>query len=256
MRKTRQILVSVAFGALLCNCNIEVGNPDSQLPEGMRSAQTLTFQLSAQSRCETTTASCTSVPVISGDLQQPPISYELTSVNFQLAGVTLKPSAEQDIWTQLDLLAGGSIAVSESTDLRSVSGLSLRFANVGVSGAQTFEFKGNLIISNDGQRLVVPLTLQYRDPVLAETTVDSPGNIIMGVVFDPAVWFNFSDARGEIGQILQGISNGACREQYTASCVKHREILARQVSARISRSMSLKTSPGPKSQNNRMSNDR
>jgi|GEM_PF-3902345 len=224
--------------AALLHCNIEVGNPDSNLPESAQSIQTLSFSLSSGSACETSNAACISVPVVSGDPQQPAMTYELTHVRFQLAEIQLLPNAREPISAELDLLNGSTVTLGQSKDARSLVGLSLRFASRATGGASTFSIDGNFVTVVSGERLVIPLSITFPDAILAETAIVG-AEPIDGVIFNAASWFDFTDV--DLTKVIKDLTSGACKDPAKPACLKHREKIAEKISTRISGSLSIKT---------------
>lgn len=240
------VSLAVLMFTALWQCNIEVGNPDSNLPESMTTIQNLSFNLSVGGACTTTTETCVSVPVVLDNKQSSDMTYDITAANFQLAGLQLKPYAESPVWTQLDLLHGSSVVLPESTDSAGVSAVALRLQGNNTTGARTFEIRGNLVIGSGKDQLVLPLRLEFDNPLLAEAALGTPGGILDGVEFNASVWFDFADTRVDFEHIFKGLTSGACRSADTAACAGYREAVARQVSRRISRSMTVKSHPTSK----------
>lgn len=231
--------------AALLHCNIEVGNPDSNLPESVQSIQILSFSLSSGSACETTNAACISVPVVSGDPQQPAMTYELTEVRFQLAGIQLLPFAPETIHADLDLLNSSAVTLGQAKDARLLNGLSLRFDGQATTGAATFSLNGNFVTAVNGERLIIPLSIVYPDAILAETAIMGGGPGIEGVIFNAASWFDFTDL--DLTKVVKDLTGGVCKDPAKPACMKHREKIAAKISTRISQSLSIKTKKEKKS---------
>lgn len=246
LQSTYRAIATALTLVALWQCNIEVGNPDSNLPESMKSIQNLSFNLSAGGSCSVTAGTCTSVPVIFDDGHSSGITYEMTAVNFQLSALQLKPYAENTVWTQLDLLRGSSVVLSESTESAAVTAIALKFEPPQSSVGRTFEISGNLVMDVGGERVALPLKLVFDNQILAETAVSGAGNVIDGVEFDTSAWFDFSQAKGDFSRIFKALASGACRTSDAGSCTSYRETIARQVSRRISRSMTVKSHPAEK----------
>lgn len=241
------ISLAVLMFTALWQCNIEVGNPDSNLPESMRSVQNLSFNLSVGAACTTSADTCVAVPVVLPEGHSPSITYEMTGVGFQLSGLQLKPNGETPLWTQLDLLHGSSVVLPESINSASVTAIALKFQAANSPGASTFEIFGNLVVGAGSDRVILPLKLVFDNQLMAETAVASSGALLDGVEFNGSAWFDFSDTKGDFSHIFKGVLGGACRTPDSAACTQYRDSIARQVSRRISRSMTVKTHPVGKS---------
>ena len=210
------------------------------MPEPMRLVQNLSFNMSVGGACSTTSGACTSAPVVLPGRDSSGLTYEMTAAKFQLSGVQLKPFAEEAILTQLDLLNGSSVVLSGATDSTAVTAIALKFQSARAAGSGTFEITGNLVMGAGYDRVVLPLKLSFENQLLAETAVVAQGSMIDGVEFNASTWFDFSDSKSEIGHVFKAITGGACQITDAPNCIKLRDNIARQVSMRISKSMSAK----------------
>lgn len=240
MMKNTDRKLLIVLAALLVGCNLEVGNPDGDPPAGMRPAQTVSFNLQAGGACTSTTASCTSVPVTVPDASGIQLTYDMTGASFQLSSLQLKPLDAEQMFTRLDLLNGSSVTVANSTGAIDINSVAMQFSPA-AGAATTFTLTGNLLISNSTGSFTVPLTLEYSNNVGAEVQLPADSGTVDTIVFDPKVWFDFSTAPHELQHILKGISDGACRTPDSPQCTKYRDNLARNISQRISRSLTVKT---------------
>lgn len=172
------------------------------------------------------------------------MTYEITEVRFQLAGIQLLPFAPETINADLDLLNGSAVTLGQAKNARLLSGLSLRFDGQGTTGASTFSLNGNFVTAVNGERLIIPLGIVYPDAILAETAImGQPG--IEGVLFDAASWFDFTDV--DLTKVVKDLTGGVCKDPAKPACLKHREKIAAKISTRISQSLSIKTKKGKKS---------
>jgi hypothetical protein len=233
----------MAAALVLSRCNIEVGNPESSLP-GNRSFQTLSFSLTSKTDCTLSSNACTAAPVMLSEAQSAQLSYEMTAIELQMSGLQLKPFAELRIPASLDLLNGTLVSLPEAKESGEINGIALRFnTGTGISGTSLL-LQGNLTGIFEGERVSLPLQISYADEFLAETGVSAGENTLDGILFDATTWFDFSGSKNDVGHLIKALSDGACRSGATSSCLKYRENLAKQISERIARSMSIKTRPG------------
>lgn len=221
-------------------CNIEVGNPESETSGPMRSTQSFSLNLMAVTPCETTGSPCTSVPIVTGDPGDN-LKFELSQINLGIAGVTLKPLAEESVVTTIDLLRGSTIAVKNSLSTLSMDAVVLRFSAVEGKSVSSLYLEGVIIGVSSGERVRVPISLAYNSDFLGESAVAHEDALLEGVLFDAHVWFDFSSTSPEFSRFLKGATSGACRTSDAGSCAQYRENLARQISMKIARSMSVKT---------------
>jgi hypothetical protein len=226
------------FAVSLVGCNIEVGNPDDE-PHGQ---SRLTLSLSAKQACRTISGDCTAVPVILPD-SGANLTYEMSSIHLQLAGVTLQPGGEQILGSDIDLLAGSFVQLNLDESQAQGSGASLRFS--ATKQAPTFVLSGNLTGVVNGQLVSLPLSIEFSDPVLASLPVPGTNADLAGVLFDANVWFDFSDSKPDSEQLLKGLTSAACRDADSKSCAQQRLVLSRRVADRIARSVSPKMGAAP-----------
>lgn len=238
---------ALLLGAVLIagNCNMEVGNPESELADlgrAQSAIQTLDFQLAAKQPCSTTTADCTAVPVIVAGSSSTAYTFEMTQANLQLNTIELKPYAAENILTRVDLLAGASVSLGQSVDSSLVTGAAITFAGSDNSQVQTFNLRGNLVAASGGKTTVVPLRLNYSQSITAVTTIDA-GSTIQSALFDATAWLNLSAAGDSANRLLANLTGGPCTEASSHSCAYYQDSLARLIGERISKSLSIKSKP-------------
>jgi hypothetical protein len=225
---------------ILFRCNIEVGNPESETSGPIRSVQSFSLNLAATTSCENSATPCASVPIVTGDASDN-LKFELSQVNLGLSGVTFKPMAEESSITTVDLLRGATIEVKNSLSTLNMDAVALRFSTAEGKNAASVYLEGVITGMWSGERVRVPLSLSYRSEFIGETVVVPEDAVLETVLFDPQVWFDFSATGNEFYRLLKSANSGACRSYDAGSCIQYRENLARQISMRISRSMSVKT---------------
>ena len=160
-------IITLAFAlSALGRCNIEVGNPDSEVPEPAR-VQSLSFMLAPAAPCHATPGTCVSVPVVSGDPQQDPVSFEMKTADFQLASAELKPYATQSFARQLRLLQGSVVGLPQAINVQLVTEMSFNFAPDANAGQTSFILEGNMVALTNGGRMILPLTLSLPDAIVA-----------------------------------------------------------------------------------------
>ena len=236
-----QGVYSVFSGAFLllalCHCNIEVGNPDSNLPEPSK-AQDLVFNLSAGNPCVFTSSPCTSVPVLSGDPLQDPISFEISSADFYLASLELKPYLPESYDTKLDLLNGSQVKLTQGIDTTLVNEIAMGFA--GSAGSATYKLTGSFVAQVNMQSIVIPVTLQVADAIVVSVVGSRDSGVIEAVVFNPNTWFDFRDSKQVVSHILKSITSGTCKDVNSLQCTRHLDSLSKQIGNRIEKSLSVK----------------
>lgn len=99
------------------------------------------------------------------------MTYELTSIRFQLAEIQFLPFAQEQNSTNLDLLNGSTIMLSAPRDARLFTGLLLRFNNLTAIGKTTFALEGNFVTMVNGERIIIPLSIVFADEIFAETAI-------------------------------------------------------------------------------------
>lgn len=242
---SRQALL---FGAALCavNCNMEVGNPESELAQigrAQSAIQSLDFQLAAKQPCSTIAADCTAVPITLADAADVAYTFEMTAAHLQLNAMELKPYSAESIITRLDLMAGTQVALAQPVESSLVTGVAITFAGGDNTGMQTFNLRGNLVATSAGKSTVVPLRLNYSQPITATTAADANGGAIQAMQFDAAAWLNFASAGNAAAKLLANLSGSQCTETDSHSCAYYQDALARLIGERISKSLSIKTKP-------------
>lgn len=227
-----------ACGIFLCYCNIEVGNPEP--PPGIGTFHSLNFSLASYSSCASTSQNCTSVPVRISDKTDAVYQLEMTKIQLQLKTMQLQPYDVQDIQTTVDLLTGTTVDLGAEKNSAKVTAVTLSFAE---SQQPTYEIQGRLRVTTATETFYIPITLTDRDNLTAETTVSAVDAQITGIAFDASVWFDFSDAKPDMSNIIKNLTSGPCRNGDSAPCQNHRDILAKEISKKVAKSLSVKTAP-------------
>lgn len=226
----------------LCHCNLEVGNPEPVAPDGMRSVQNLGLNIASRTPCELTKGDCTAAPVSISNNQNTGMTYEMTSVKFQMSGVELKPVYAESILTNVNVLKGATIELAKPVDSTLLNGIALRFDRINQL-APALWLEGSLVVRDDCNRTVVPLNLEMQESILAEMAIPLGTAGIEGVLFDVNAWFDFRGAPADVIRAIEEVAHGACRNSTSPACAQYRERIARTISQKISKSLSLKTKP-------------
>lgn len=225
---------------LLAGCNLEVGNPDNDIPAGRtQTFQKLEFSLASRQACETTKANCTSIPVLLSD-SEAHYTFEMTSARLQLGSALVAPYAEEKIITQFDILAGATVALAQPMDAAQVKSIAFTFSGT-APGTYTFVLTGNIVTISEGKRIVAPLTLVYGEAVTASAKVSAATTSISGVAFDANAWFDLRGSNGNIDEILKNLVSGPCRDSSVQSCNQFKTVLAARIAHAMSKSLSVKT---------------
>lgn len=221
-----------SFGA----CNLEVGNPDA-VESRFATSQSISLSMTSSTACEVTPGTCLAAPVLINDSDSA-VTFEITSARFQLASVALMPSAEEQIHTRADIL-GGTIFDIQTRNSDAVTGVSLRFAAAS-DLVPAIDLAGIFVIHTSLGNLSIPMTIRYSGTVIAQAAIPA-GAFPDAMVFNADHWFDFRDAKISLKPFFTGAKAGVCADSDAASCVQYRNQLARLVSERIAKSLSVKT---------------
>ena len=235
----KKLIPICAVGMILSGCNIEVGNPDGDPPSPIgRSVQSLSINLQNAGACDSSAVHCASAPVTLSDAADARLSVEMQKAQLTMGSVTLKPFAPETALTSLDLISGSTVNLAEARDSADVSGVLLQFESL---QSPTLQISGYLSGFYDGAKVSIPLEILYRDNFSAETSVSSGQDRLEGLLFDASTWFDSTSPGTSLS--LRPLIDGVCKNGETAACVTYKQNLARQLSQRISRSMTAKTTP-------------
>jgi hypothetical protein len=223
----------VAF--ITANCNLEVGNPDNAAGGINRRGgiNSISMALLNYEPCAATEGACTAVPIRLADGASV-LTFEMTEAKLQLSALTLKPLSSETVLTQVDLLSGSEIVLSQNIDAGAVTAAEVKFSGDGFSAINTYSIAGRLLLHNSWSEQSIPLSLTYSSPIVATSGAAPAGAESLTLLFDAGAWFDFSAAPASLKQLL---AVPVCKTADSRSCEQYRVTVARLIADGIARSM-------------------
>ncbi|MFZ5631172.1 MAG: hypothetical protein ACOY5B_18715 [Spirochaetota bacterium] len=237
MRAYRMLPIFL-LGLTVSDCNLEVGNPDSDGESiGRRSAlSSLNLSLSPYEVCPGSSSRCASLPVRLADGTDG-ITFEMSEARMLLQRITLEPYAQQLVTTEVDLFSGAPVFLNQTVDASAVITATLQFGSEKVMNAATYFISGDLVVSNGVSRHKVPVSLSYGETITAQSPMEPGAVSLSGLAFDASTWFDFSATQGNLAQLFINLASGACKDSASRSCQQYSTVLSQLVAQRIANSL-------------------
>lgn len=232
----KSLIVLCGIGSY--SCNIEIGNPEP--PPSSAGFHSLNFSLASYSSCDSTVQDCTSVPVKISDSSDSFYRFDMTSIQMQLKSIQFQPYDSQQVQTIVNLLTGTTVEMGTEQDSTKITNVTVSFADAQIP---TYEIQGKFHVVTPTESFNIPITLTDRTALTAQSTVSTGAERISGIVFDANTWFDFSDAKPDMSNVIKNLTSGPCRTADSTQCQNHRDVLAREISKKIAKSLAVRTAP-------------